>query len=479
MAYAIGPIQSIPNEVLSIIFANLGPNDLKATRLVCQLWSILAITNLFKSIYISPRPKDLQVFRHISSHDRLRNAVRKLVYDASTMREIAASSKLDYCNELIWQIGQCGEDADYFDLRRLEAFQASTLTRSDLHGNPFLKPCRILTKEQREELVLKDEIIQGYNACQKLLRLEQKIVTSGMLEELLVRGLRNLFNLEEVAIRGHLCEQSPFSRSWPLIYLFPKTEGIAHNHEYETETEDYDKMHHHCHNILVRALSTSGRQIKKLAVGESKGCLLPIDFFHTDCWFYPGTSTVSSMLYTYSGLKTLSLSINSVTEIGYYEYTKWMSLQMPNLTSLSLSGQGHPRDRRSLDDLRITIPFELFESWSCPHLHCLSLSDITATEEQLIGILKKYSLRYFEIGTVQLKGGSWVSTLDSIRHYIPKPQRIVQSGSLEQFDELPSWRRHPEDVWMGLPKRIESYLNIGGINPLLEYPLYSQCCISS
>ena len=316
--------------------------------------------------------------------------------------------------------------------------------------------------------MLKDEITQGYNACQKLLRLERRIVTSGELEAILARGLRNLSNLEEVTIHGHLCEQSPFSRSWPLIYLFPESEGIPYGGNYERETEDYDKMYHHCHNLLVRALSTSGRQIKKFAAGESKGCLVPIDFFDTDYRFHPGSTTFSSMLDTYSSLKTLSLSFNSSIDIESYESTEWMSLQMPQLTVLSLSGRGDDPCERL-----VFLPIELFESWSCPQLRHLSLNEISATEEQLIGILKKHPLRCFEMGTVELRGDSWVSTLDSMRKHVPKPQYIVHSGSLLVIEQLCPWNRWPSVVPKGLPKRVESYLNFGGVNPLLQYPIYS------
>ena len=66
-----------------MVLAHLEKSDLKDARLVCRLWSSLAIRWLFNRIYISPRTLDLRVFGSTTSDQRLSRAVKELVYDGS------------------------------------------------------------------------------------------------------------------------------------------------------------------------------------------------------------------------------------------------------------------------------------------------------------------------------------------------------------------------------------------------------------
>ena len=52
-------------------------------RLVSKEWYLLAVTPLSDQVYISPRPKDIEVIERITRHPVLSSAVKDLVYDAS------------------------------------------------------------------------------------------------------------------------------------------------------------------------------------------------------------------------------------------------------------------------------------------------------------------------------------------------------------------------------------------------------------
>ena len=152
---------NIPNEVLTVILANLGFRDLKTARLVCRLWSILAVNRLFERIYVSCRRKDLEVFREISKHELCQRAVRKLIYDTSTARKVATKNKLYYSQDLIFQWGCLPSRSDGFSTSRLKAIKASTLATSQYYRKYITKfPDNLLA----QELELKDEINKGYNA---------------------------------------------------------------------------------------------------------------------------------------------------------------------------------------------------------------------------------------------------------------------------------------------------------------------------
>ena len=133
MASQVCSIADVPNEVFAFIFAKLGRRDLKATRLVCRLWSTLAITNLFERIYISCKHKDLEVFGHVSSHDLFRKTVKTIVYDASTFLKDTFGQgdwNIDcYTKYLLRQWRDLTKSTDKFAALRLEAILASALLK--------------------------------------------------------------------------------------------------------------------------------------------------------------------------------------------------------------------------------------------------------------------------------------------------------------------------------------------------------------
>ena len=78
----------LPTDVLALIFPHISKKDLKTVRLVCRLWSILAVPQLFNRTYISSRPKDLESFRQWSSRNACCEAVKELIFDSSMFDDV-------------------------------------------------------------------------------------------------------------------------------------------------------------------------------------------------------------------------------------------------------------------------------------------------------------------------------------------------------------------------------------------------------
>ena len=465
-------IANIPNEILHIIFANLGPGDLKTTRLVCQLWSLLATKKLFERVFVSNRPKDLEVFRCISEHELCQKAVKRILYDASTTRISFTWSQRRYCKELVRQWGDLVKSSDELSISRLKAVQASML------GGPWLydghSPNYVFSRNQITYYIIgEDEIDKGRSAYKKLAWEEKSMRQQGKLEKKITSGLRNLSSLEEVIISGTLHHKSPFCRSWPLIYLFPGPDDptppkFVPGHRYETS-----KKHLHCHQPLVRALASSGRKIQKLTMDNVRNYLLSTDFFDVNHEIDPNITTIWCMLDAYSSLKTLSLELKCTRKGEDFEKVEWVRLQMPHLTTLSLSGDVSTNYHHA-----VLFPLQLFRAWSCPNLRHLLIKDVTATKDQLVGAVREHPLlESFTLGRLNVFEGSWESTLDSWRILSPKPRYAISripevdyGCERNAFSFSPQCGHSDENAGSCevLRDRTESYLNSssGGIHPI-------------
>ena len=414
------------------------------TRLVCQLWSILAIGKLFQRIYLSCRSKDLKVFQHISSHQLYRKAVRTLIFDASTSEILTGEE--NYFQLLVGQLKRVITSKprnDWSNEPSMPRLQATkTIALAGFGG---------LSAEQVSAQVA--DITMGYEAYDALAKQELENLKSEEFCATIVRGLRGLPNLEEI-ILGTLNYQSPFCRSWPLTYLFPGAQDF-----YMKELEESDKIYSPTHTLLVRALSTSSRKVKTFSVARQGPYGIPLMSLHTDHMSDYRISTLWSMLNSYSGLKTLSLVINAPCGASTIE-SRWMRLWMPDLTNLSITTNSH---------LYEMVPFNAFTCWKCPRLRCLSLSGVRIEKQQLLKTLQVPLLHSLTIGDLELSGDCWISTLDSIRNCIPKHQHIFLSGALH----VAEWDSDSYGPWAflnskvdDLEKKVERYINFGGINPL-------------
>lgn len=226
----------IPNEILTIIFANLPKKaDLKVVRLVCQQWCSLAPPSLFHTIYFSPWPKDLDVFSQWTLNERCRTAVRELVYDASRMEP--ASSEGNYAEIMLSR--HLGE----FRKRSRDAAKFVNLGCEAMHLLEYVEKEQLgLVRRMENSELLKYQVVrQGYQAHRQQNRLYIDMHRSGKILRYLTRGIQQLMNLESVRIVDSLNwdgeeddddfrptmpgpmrqRGSPFARSWHPLYLHP------------------------------------------------------------------------------------------------------------------------------------------------------------------------------------------------------------------------------------------------------------------
>lgn len=95
------PMNVFATETVLEIFSNFERRDLKAVRLVCKRYEILASPYLFTKAYIAARRGVMDVFRQITSHPVLSNYIREIVYDASWFEPSVAASLKNFAQTSI------------------------------------------------------------------------------------------------------------------------------------------------------------------------------------------------------------------------------------------------------------------------------------------------------------------------------------------------------------------------------------------
>ena len=470
MASRTSSIHKVPNEILTGIFTNLGPRDLKSVRLVCQLWSTLGIAKLFESIYISYRLKDLDVFRQISTHPLCQNAVKRLYLDPSVTSTEVAMEISCYSNKLNRQLleialssellarSSSGPDSPISNFIEVRAVMRLT------HQIDFRKYPIFPHNAAEEDLAQLDEIIKGFDAYKALAKEEQSVKETGQFRETLTWGLRLLPNLAEVRLSGRQDYRGPFRRSWPLTYLFPGDE--------EADPRAV-RMFHSSHAALVRALSTSERRISDFITNEPKRFGVQLQFFDLNAMAKRKDFTTA--LYSfYSGLRYLCLVIDTTAYNWVFNpRCNWASLQLPNLTVLVLSTkhEGNPNPQK-------WAPFDIFAKWSHPKLQGLGITEVRINEKQLLAVLKTHhSLHWLTVGPFceydddNEDGGRYLSfpmsvdvTQDLVES-IPRQERghlhYRLSGTFEDY-----YVRYEDDRVKELRDDLENFLYGGGFDPL-------------
>lgn len=78
----------LPTELQIAVLGYLGQRDLKNVRLVSKAWCSPATPPLFDRLYVSPRPRDMEVFEEVTRHPVLCATIREIVYDTSHIPEM-------------------------------------------------------------------------------------------------------------------------------------------------------------------------------------------------------------------------------------------------------------------------------------------------------------------------------------------------------------------------------------------------------
>ena len=436
-------VSDIANEISLMIFANLSAKDLKAVRLVCHSWSVLAVSDLFTTVYLSSRSKDLEVFKHVASHELIRNAVRKMVYDSSVLREF---SFWQYCIQLSEQFREFTlDDLNILCPDALECF----------HLVP--RPC-----SPRIDLERYDFVRLGHKEYERYADEEFDIRLSGEYLCKIISGLKKLLNLELVTVSDTCQFSSPFGRSWPREYLTPQAK-IKKDSLYRTS------IYQHDHSLLVRALSISGIKLKSLVMNRGTQDGVPIESFAGEVLLDGENCSISLPILNrhiknaYCDLKVLHL-VSSV-RISSDEHLLCLRsclAEIHGLTNLHLEFTEYYPGSSSFGAI-------LGTTW--PHLIHVSISFMSVKGEDLIHFLSPKhslnpSLQSFTMGNIMLMDIRWFEVLDGICACMSKAKDIFISGPLIHHEGSESWEileRGNKD----LKKQIENYLKLGGVNPLI------------
>ncbi|MCJ1480696.1 hypothetical protein MMC06_000851 [Schaereria dolodes] len=407
----------LPNEILTLIFSSLCKLDLKSVRLVSQLYSAVAIPHLFDRVYISPREKDIEVFCAIVENSRYRNAVKELVFDGSY---------LDY---------ELDQEQYLSDLRGdIHAYCDSGSDRDGLepHVTELLDGM-----ESRGKLLDNKLVMEGYDAYHKAAKVQRALTISGEFLTSMRLGMQQLNRLESVVV-SDMCWsdrcykvdpvtltsfrnfQSPFARSWHLLYLAP-TVG-------DPSGEDYYKYQSYI--SVVQALSMAKRSIQKMQIISS--CSDPDGRdFHTllEADFGPFIRPSLSFM---RDLKVLHLSIRPRT----YDDT-YRKIEEEDLVSLITAA-----DR--LEDLNISYdrpwnglnfapnPVFTFRAvfpdaqpvW--PNLKSLSLFGFEIKDTEILWALQACSLHHLTLNYITLLTGTWLNVLDRMWECLKPSIRTVK-----------------------------------------------------
>ncbi|CAF9921097.1 MAG: hypothetical protein HETSPECPRED_004433 [Heterodermia speciosa] len=257
----------LPNELQNTIFGDLGKSDLKNTRLVCHHWASLAVNFLFDTVYVSANKKDLDVFRMVSEHDTICQAVSRLVYDVTSFSHV--TSLEHYFT--VFKSNMC-EAFSLSGVPRIIFRHPTTAFHSLINRLSMSRnPRGLLLHEYMND----DYILKGYQTWQSYARFEDYSM-HGLLAGSLTSGLSRLNKLHSVAMVSNIfrinlretrymdqdtlyCDYSgsPLCRSWNPLHARPDDTDIS------------GRIKDHFRNLII-ALDRSPSPIKELSLFEDR-----------------------------------------------------------------------------------------------------------------------------------------------------------------------------------------------------------------
>ncbi|KAL8909864.1 MAG: hypothetical protein Q9171_004814 [Xanthocarpia ochracea] len=94
---------NIPNESQLHILSYLSARDIKSVRLVCRDLASKGAGFLATTLYISPRKRDMEIFRAITGHQEIRKSVSDLIYDTSQFYDFNIREEvLNLYRQFVW-----------------------------------------------------------------------------------------------------------------------------------------------------------------------------------------------------------------------------------------------------------------------------------------------------------------------------------------------------------------------------------------
>ncbi|KAL8857495.1 MAG: hypothetical protein Q9178_005989 [Gyalolechia marmorata] len=394
----------LPSETTSQILGYLSKKDLKATRLVCRTFMLLAQQFLFDILYIWPRTKDMEVFNAITQHPLLRASVRHLFFDSAHFVECSLEDyvrKLHgvYHDDIIGYLrpppeenSDCGPETDPAELdfgSEPEDAANETSSRASDISRLFLG-LEYLSKDQ----------------CHKWF-------------DMVFKGLRSLGPMDCVSVKNSWdlmdpkddwahARGSPVARTWSWCYLYPQAEDLC-----GTPASGF---------IFVKAvqlLTSASKQPPVLELGPYTK-ISPYDLL--------------SSLATFDGIRFFDINFDvEVVNLSWF-----LAASKPELRLFGYLMQNqHP-----LTHLSIKIPwirsaagrsacfniasfFPPIAHWRVKTLRHLSLEGLAASYKKLVGLLflSLPSLTYLALEDITLTDGFWADIMEG----------LLRQGMLKSF----------------------------------------------
>ncbi|KAI9878988.1 MAG: hypothetical protein M1830_009917 [Pleopsidium flavum] len=432
--------QHFPIEILLLIFRQLRKQDLKSIRIVCKLWSSLAVEVLFDRVYISPQRKNVEV-----------DKTRPEYFDDLCKQARASSSHLP--TKHVFQ------SADY---------QVKEILRFAREGAKAPE-----TAAQCVARLSKHRIIdRGHRIYLERAKQQQEYYEGGELLGHMCLGFEKLRNLETVVFEhewSHFSTDRPLdpftlhpihrqgsllARTWNPVFLEPTS--LRSNKDAHVEF-----------STIIRALSMTQRKVKTF---DSYMSLKLVQSAFDSKTFMP-SSLLRHTINALQSVQTLSMRICSQGEheTGSIDALPSALRFMPALNHLHLDvDKGSDYNMDDKDATMYTLR-EVLGLYSWPHLSFLKLSAMITGELELVHCLgHQQKIRELHLKNFELTDGQWANVLDAMRRS-PRLKTLVlkmplrHCGGVDVWDEM-AW----EDDRMD--EKVERYVLSGGEKPFRTKP---------
>ena len=428
---------TLPTELLLMMFKELHKKDLKSVRLVSAQWNDIATELLFDRIWISHRQKDIEVFNAWTANSKCSSFVKTLVYDASFLDpNMEVDEYVNYLCSQLEEIDPRGLDFRGCDPHVQEMFyylwggrklnkreQKMTvdhLFKIGRFGRDRAHWLRI--NKAPGSRILDFPILQeGHAAYLAEALIEQEIREGGELLVHLTRGLERLPRLQHITYweDSHLFGEHhttpfnplrpepiylsgpPFIRSWNPLYNLPNNRlngQCADPCEYEPLISTQEALSYKF-QTLVSAISLSRVRITELEIAGDQTHFEPLQKqLKRDSLLSRNLSTI------FAHLESFSLSI--MWSEFYVERGRFDGLQSAlsvgvNLTHLDL--KGHEYLHESALVAKCVFSSVLPCTVALTKLRTLKLDWFTFEVKNLISFLQRHRLDRLELHHVVIR----------------------------------------------------------------------------
>ncbi|KAL8903807.1 MAG: hypothetical protein Q9171_007274 [Xanthocarpia ochracea] len=457
----------LPSETTSQVLGYLSKRDLKAARLVCRTFVLLAQQFLFDTLYISPRTKDMEVFSAITQHPLLRASVRHLFFDSAHFVECSMEDYVRKLHEDLYgdineylrpppeDDSDCGSEPESakldFGSEPEDAANETSSTASEI--SRLLLGLEYLSKDQCQfepsvQGSLPPFIHEGFRLYSQMVQQQRNIhLSGGKWFDMVYEGLRSLGPVDCVSVRNSWdlikskegwvdpnglvhAQGSPVARTWSWCYLYPQAEDLG-----GTPASGF---------IFVKAvqlLTSASKQPRVLELGPYTK-ISPFDLL-SSAWL-----DMTSSLATFDGIRVFDINL----DIEVFDLRWFLTASKPELRLLRYLIQNqHPLTHLSIEiplihsataecaSFNIASLFPPIAHWRIKTLRHLSLEGVAASYKQLVGLLflSLPSLTYLALHDIILADGCWADIIEG----------LLRQGTLNSFLSSRRFKCHgyPDD----------------------------------